>query len=88
MLEQQLVTGGLVRGTGPGNSLWVPDLADVVGGGAEEHRRAVERELREPVRHRVGELRGHIVHGPQVRGEARRRVQDLQQGDDLVGQGP
>ncbi|MDG9677095.1 hypothetical protein [Micromonospora sp. DH14] len=59
-----------------------------MGGGTEEHRLPVEGELREPGRHRVGELRGDLVHGPQVRGETRQRVQGLQQGDDLLGQGP
>ncbi|WP_176738441.1 hypothetical protein [Micromonospora pallida] len=82
-VEQELLPGGLVPGAWSGQFLDVNGLADVVGGRAEENSLAIDDQGR-VVNGKPGrELGGDVVHGAQMRGQPRWRVQLDEKGGDL-----
>ncbi|MEE6260884.1 DUF998 domain-containing protein [Plantactinospora sonchi] len=67
--EQEVVSGGLVPAARSGQFGRVFDLADVVGGGPEQHRDVVHGQPGIPSGEPVEQLGGDVVHGAQVGGE-------------------
>jgi hypothetical protein len=64
----------------------VDGFADVVGGRAEQHRPAIERQAGELLGQRLRQLPRHVMDGAQVCGEPGWRVKGLEKIVDLVRQ--
>jgi hypothetical protein len=82
-IEEQCLPGRLVGRAGAGQFLDVQDLADVVGGGAEQDGVPVEPQAWLSSRQPGGELVGDVVYQAQVGAQPGWRVEVHEQRGDL-----
>ncbi|MET8247390.1 hypothetical protein ABZV31_25015 [Streptomyces sp. NPDC005202] len=88
MSQEEFLPGLLVLWSGAGELGDVQRLADVVRGGAEEHRLPVEDQRGRVQLDPVDELRRHVVDRSKVGDETRRDANALHQVGRCRRQGP